>query len=301
MAPTTAKRYEDIIRHIEPFIGSIKLKDLKVHHVERLRNALLSTGKMRGQTVGDVLRVLSQAMRKAVKKGELTTNPADPSLVDRPVGTESPVTVIDEALARRILGAVRDTEPWDVAVHLALGMSLRREEVLGLRWSDVEVGYLRVTNTLTFAAGALHQGGAKTKAGQRELEIPTFVEQALKRQSARQAERRLLLGPAWSPPKDESGAEIALVVDRGDGGFYSPPSFSTGWARFAAQHGFGDVTFHGLRHGAATLMLAAGVPDPVAIKIMGHADTRILRRYQEVVRELKRDAATKMDALLGNA
>ena len=59
------------------------------------------------------------------------------------------------------------------------------------------------------------------------------------------------------------------------------------------------MTFHTLRHGAATLMLAGGVADAVAISVMGHADTAILRRYQDVVDELKQDAATKMDQLLG--
>ena len=57
--------------------------------------------------------------------------------------------------------------------------------------------------------------------------------------------------------------------------------------------------FHELRHGAATLMLAAGVPDAVAIEMMGHRDTRILHRYQKVVDRLKREAATRMDELLG--
>ena len=79
-----------------------------------------------------------------------------------------------------------------------------------------------------------------------------------------------------------------------------PASFSTGWRRFAKVRGFEGITFHGLRHGAATLLLAAGVPDIVALEVMGHADTRILRHYQEVVNELKRDAATRMDALLGS-
>ena len=59
------------------------------------------------------------------------------------------------------------------------------------------------------------------------------------------------------------------------------------------------VTFHGLRHGAATLLLAAGVPEPVALEVMGHADTRILRHYQEVVGDLKQDAARRMNELLG--
>jgi integrase len=79
-----------------------------------------------------------------------------------------------------------------------------------------------------------------------------------------------------------------------------PASFSTGWRRFAKAHGFEGVTFHNLRHGAATLLLAAGVADSVALEVMGHADTRILRHYQEVVSELKKDAASRMDRLLGS-
>ena len=105
--------------------------------------------------------------------------------------------------------------------------------------------------------------------------------------------RILFLGEAWQ--------DGDRVVDRGDGGPVSPPSFSTRWARFATRHEFGAITFHGLRHGAATLMLAAGVPDPVAVEIMGHADARILARYQKVVHALRRDAAHRMDALLGKS
>jgi integrase len=58
--------------------------------------------------------------------------------------------------------------------------------------------------------------------------------------------------------------------------------------------------FHGLRHGAATLPLAVDVPDTVTMRSMGHADTRILARYQDVVSELQRDAASRMDQLLGS-
>ena len=74
---------------------------------------------------------------------------------------------------------------------------------------------------------------------------------------------------------------------------------STGWRRFARGNGFEGAMFHTLRHGAATLMLVGGVSDAVAIEIMGHADTRILRRYQAVVDDLKQDAATRMDSVLG--
>jgi integrase len=71
------------------------------------------------------------------------------------------------------------------------------------------------------------------------------------------------------------------------------------WKDWAGAHGFAGIQLHELRHGAATLLLAAGVPDTVAMRTMGHADTRILTRYQDVVSELQRDAAARMDELLG--
>jgi integrase len=66
----------------------------------------------------------------------------------------------------------------------------------------------------------------------------------------------------------------------------------------SCARGLPHVPFHNLRHGTATLLLAAGVADRVVVEIMGHADTRILRRYQDVVPELLREAATKLSALL---
>lgn len=86
------------------------------------------------------------------------------------------------------------------------------------------------------------------------------------------------------------GLQSELVVDNGIGGTLAPGivldrlAQVRGHARVRRNH------FHGLRHGAATLLLAGGVSDAVVIKLMGHADTKILRRYQEVVDERQRDA-----------
>jgi integrase len=103
-------------------------------------------------------------------------------------------------------------------------------------------------------------------------------------------------------PLATEDAPVGLVnrgEGRGDGEHWLPPSFSTGWSRFAAKAGLFDVPLLGLRRGSATLMLASGVPDVVAAQIMGHADARILRRYQDIVPELTRDAAARMSTILG--
>jgi integrase len=287
LAPTTRQRYRDACRHVSEVIGKVRLDELRPVHVEKVRDRLLAD-RLAPQTVSDVLRVLSQALSRAESLGYVGKNVAAAGLVNRPTGLKPKFATIDAKLGARILDAVRGTDPWDVSAHLSLGLSLRREEVLGLRWVDVDDDVLRVRQTLTYAAGTYHVGPPKSDAGERDLPLPAFVARALKRHRAAQAERLLALGIV---PE--------LVVDNGIGEPWMPASFSTGWRRFANAHEFEGITFHTLRHGAATLLLAGGVADAVAIKLMGHADTKILRRYQEVVDELQRDAAARMDQLLG--
>lgn len=288
LAPTTRQRYREACLHVCGVIGSVRLSDLRPSHVEKVRDRLLAEGRLAPQTVSDVLRVLSQALSRAEARGLVGRNPADPSLVHRPTGERASFAVIDAALGSRILAAAAGTDPWDAAVHLALGLGLRREEVLGLRWDDVDDA-VHVRRTLTAADGEVHFGGPKSPAGRRDLPMPDFVARALQRHRLAQGERFLSLGL----PRPE------LVVCNPIGEPFQPASFSGAWRDFAEPHGFAGVTFHGLRHGAATLLLAAGVSDTVAMRTMGHADTRILARYQDVVSELQRDAAARMDQLLG--
>jgi integrase len=286
LAPTTRQRYGEAVRHVSGVIGRVRLADLRASHVEKCRDRLLASG-LAPQTVSDVLRVLSQALSRAEARG-LTQNVADARLVNRPAGEVREFTVIDAELGEKILEAATGTDPWDAACHLALGLGLRREEVLGLRWEDVSEGAVRVRQTLTAADGQLHYGPPKSKAGKRDLPLPDFVSAALRRHRKAQADR------LWP-----MGGRSELVVDDGIGGPWQPASFSGAWKAFASDRGFADITFHTLRHGAATLLLAAGVPDTVAMRAMGHADTRILARYQDVVADLMRDAASRMDGLLG--
>jgi len=291
LAPTTAGKYAKNAARISESIGDVPLRSLRASHVETLRDALGED--LAPQTVAEVLAFLSRALHRAEVQGLITRNFADASIVDRPSGAVRSFEVITPELGRRILKAARGADPWDAAVNLALGLSLRREEVLGLEWGavDLEAGVVRVEQTLTYAEGAVHWGPPKSAAGAREIPAPGFVVDALKRHRIAQGKRRWKVGEAWWAERD-------LVVDLGDGSPWLPPTFSTYWQRWAKRQGFETVTFHTLRHGAATLLLAAGVPDAVAVSIMGHADTRILHAYQDVLEDLKRDATDKLALLL---
>jgi integrase len=132
--------------------------DLRPSHVEGLRDRLLAEGKPAPQSVADVLRVLSQALSRAEAKRYVGKNVASAQLVDRPAWERSSFGVIDAETAMAILDAVRGGDPWDIAAHLAIGLGLRREEVLGLRHFDCEDEVIHVRQTLTYAAGGIHFG-----------------------------------------------------------------------------------------------------------------------------------------------
>ena len=109
-------------------------------------------------------------------------------------------------------------------------------------------------------------------------------------------------GPAPSLSKDELARLVKAARDREPRRAATIVLMANTGIRLASAAELipRTVPFLCLRHGTATLLLAAGVADRVVVEIMGHADTRILRRYQDVVPELMRDAATGLSALLAD-
>jgi integrase len=155
----------------------VKLADLRPIHVERLRDQLLAESKLAPQTVGSILRVLSQALGRATARGLVARNVADASLVDRPAGRLAPFVVVTPQMAGGVLRAAHGRDPWDPAAALGLGAGLRREEMLALRWQDVDLesGTAAITRTLTFAIGRSHfRNEAKSEAGNRTVSLPGF-------------------------------------------------------------------------------------------------------------------------------
>jgi integrase len=222
-----------------------------------MRDHLLVDGVLGPDAVAELMGILGRALNKAVAQGLITRNVAAREFVDRPASQRRPFTVIDPALGRSLIDRVRDTA-WDVPVSLALGTTLRREEILGLRWSDIDLDgmTINIRQAVTYAGGKVHVGEPKTSAGSREFSLPRFVCASLKRGRVEQNRRRLLLGEDW--------IDRDVVVDRGDGDYWVAPSFSTAWRRYNGKFDVEHVSLLGLRHGSATLMLAAGVPDAVA-------------------------------------
>jgi integrase len=132
----------------------------------------------------------------------------------------------------------------------------------------------------------------KTDRGRRKISLPAVTVDALKRHRRAQAERRLLLGEAWT--------DLDLVVDRGDGEHMDPDTFSAGFRRAASFAGIEAARLHDLRHAYATTLLAAGVNVKVVSEALGHARTAFtMDVYAHVLPTMGEQAAAAIEKALG--
>lgn len=133
--PRTQESYEGMVRlHIVPYLGTHKLQKLLPEHVQAMMNALTATG-LSPRTVEYACLVLRRALNQAVRWGYLMRNVAQ--LVETPRVPRHKVQPLDERQARALLDAVRGHR-MEVLYRVALSLGLRRGEVLGLRWVDVD-------------------------------------------------------------------------------------------------------------------------------------------------------------------
>ena len=171
---------------------------------------------------------------------------------------------------------------------------MRRGEVLGLRWTDVdlEARTVRIQSTRIRYRSTIATSTPKTARGNRTIAVGPAIIAALRAWKRQQTAERLLLGEAWS---DVGG----LVVTNIDGSAPNPEAFSNLFADLARRAGLPAIRLHDLRHSYATAALAAGVPVKVVSQRVGHADVGVtLKVYAHVMPGDDEDAALRADSLL---
>jgi integrase len=283
----THHRYAELFRiHIVPIIGKVRLDKLQPLHLERVYEEAFKKG-LSAQTVLHVHRLLYTALRQAVAWQLLARNVAEAVTPPRPERKDIEALTKEGVLT--LLDTVRGTE-LEVPAVLALGTGLRMGEVLGLRWKDVDLDErrARVVQTIQESPDGPIIVPPKTHRSRRIVLLPTFVAQSLKKHKASQAERRLACGAAW--------VDNDLIVERGDGQPMLTRVLSRRFSTAARRAGL-ELTFHGLRHGHASLMLAAGVNLKVVSERLGHSTIGITADlYTHVAEEVHRQAANSLDS-----
>ena len=208
LKPRTAARYRELLdRNILPVIGSLPLTKLRPDHVQDVLNEARASG-LSEQTALHIYRCLFAVLRQAVQLDLLWRNPAE--AVEAPQPERREVEPMKLEILERALSVVA-TSDLLMPTLLAVGAGMRRGEVLGLRWRDLdfETGTVRLSQTVqTDQEQGWTFTGTKTHRS-RVFHLPPFVLDALRAHRKAQSQRRLLCGPGW--------VDHDLVVDRGDG------------------------------------------------------------------------------------
>lgn len=282
LAPNTIRGYRvNIEKHIGPYIGQIRLDALKPSDIQGLYSKLLGQG-LSGTTVRYVHNNLHRALAVAVRQQILSRNPAD--CVEPPVIDRYEAATLNDTQVRQLLAACHGTEIY-VAVLLAVTLGLRRGEVLGLQWQDIDWQYstLCVCRSASFRNGGMVIGSTKTRSSRRTLLLPAGVVCEL-----RELGRDCL--PTWP------------ICRRSDGSILTTNALYHQFAAVLEQSGLPHIRFHDLRHTYATLMLRNGVPAKIASSILGHSSIGItLNTYSHVITEMQQGAAGVIDGILNGS
>jgi integrase len=296
-ASTRAQRETLVEAHIIPRLGRLRLQQLSTATLNAFYGELLGTGRRDGKgglsasSVAKIHGVLATALRMAIGEGTLVKAPTDGATPPRQRRPELKVWSAEEA--RVFLSSVRDDRLYP-AFALALATGLRRGELLGLAWRDVnlEGRWLSVRQTLVSVNFEVKLSEPKTKAGRRDVAIDQSIVELLRAWRLQQLRERHQLNLPAQRPDD-------LVFSQPDGSPLHPGLFTDVFDRRVKRAGVPRIRFHDLRHTAATLMLKSGVHYKVVSERLGHANVSItLDLYTHSVPSLQEEAAAKMGRLL---
>jgi integrase len=308
--PKTAATYRSLLEHhIIPTIGKVRLDVLTPAHVRRVEAAILERG-LSSTTAAQAHRILAVALKYAEREGRVTRNAA--TMTDAPRKAVQTLGVLTAADGRKVLQTVAEDRlgsRWAAA----LLMGGRQGELLGLELDRVtdRLDLSWQLQRLSWAHGCKTPCGAKrgTECPDRTINAPANWE------------HRYLTGGMWlSRPKSDAGYRIIPLVDplrsiiqrrveaaahepnpfgllwtsdpkripgtdrtrELDGSPIDPGQDNRAWHDVLARAGVTDVRLHDARHTTASLLLEAGVPEAITMRILGHNSYAVTRGYQNV-------------------
>ena len=298
--PNTAQSYRDTVkRYIIPHLGRSQLEKLRPLDIEHLLTKLRQDGKSASMTAY-TLRVLKMALQQGVRWQMLPRNVADaikPPKVERREmqywKPEEVVQFLDHTLEHR----------QHALFYLALMTGMRRGELLGLMWDDLDLQRSRLTvrhNLVEIQGegveGKMRKGKAtvssrkavlgplKSDASRRTLVLSKGTVEKLKEHRQLQVQERAMAADAWN--------EEGFVFASQFGGPTLPDHLSNIYQTLLTKIPVKAIRFHDLRHTAASLMIRKGVPPKTVSERLGHADVAFtLRVYVHLYDEQREEAA----------
>lgn len=280
LKPRTIESYQALIRHyILPTLGRIDLAKLSAEAIQVALAVPLSAGH--GRTAEQVYTLLVQLCRAAVRAGHIMRSPMDTVL--RPYHVPTPTAWWSPEDAARFL-RLRELalDPHLVVWALALTCGLRRGELCGLQWQDIDLGQCTITvarQRITLADGRTVAAPPKSRSSARTLAIPADLS-------------------AWlADHRPGTGGYVAISATTGRP--ITPSGLDQAWSRAVRAAGMPPITLHGCRHTCGAAAVRAGVAMRVLQDIMGHSTDAITSQiYAHVDQRAQRAALDSITELM---
>jgi|HubBroStandDraft_6_1064221.scaffolds.fasta_scaffold00002_22 integrase len=298
-------RYRQIVKqYLVAALGELRVDKLKPAHIEGAI-ANWSSGALIKRTEKPLsprsVRHLRDTMRAACRWGlrmELMSRDVT-AAVEPPKVEQKEMQTLDAAGVAALLTAAEGSE-LQAPIAVLVGTGLRRGELLGLRWTDLDLdgGRLSVRRSIELVDGQRREKPPKTTRSARTLSLAAFVVDTLRRQKKEQLERfRVSLADDLAARRCQ---EAAYVFDRADGSLWKPDSFSWSFAALIRRAKLPKVRLHDLRHSHATLSLAAGADLKTISTALGHSTIAITANtYIHAIEAMQRAHADRLEAVLG--
>jgi integrase len=297
--------YEMLIRvHLKPGIGDVRLKQLLPNHLQKLYNEKFENGRadkpgqgLSARTVELIHTVISSALKQALREGLVARNVSEATILPRNEKQEMRVLSFEEG--QRFVGAL-DESTYGVAFAFTLGTGLRRGELLGLKWQDIDfqLKTLSVRQALSRVKAYEDAGGAKTEVrlqppktqkSQRTIPVTDNLIEALSAHRLRQNTEMLAAGASY----DNQG----LIFCTNLGKPIEPRNFDRKFYKIMVDTGIGGAKVHTLRHTFATRLLENGVDLNTVQTILGHTQLSTTVIYTHPNIEMQRKATDTLNEL----
>ena len=301
-SPATLRDYKDVVRrYLKPVFGKMKLQDIQKVHIQKAYNnwrkkSNASEKPLRSETIQHINRVFKTALNEAVERGYIKQNPIHKIKIPKDNTTnKQEVYTIEEI--RELQKAVKNTD-MELPVALLFDCLMRRGELLGLRYSDINFE----TSTVTICHSLVESEDSKvailkdckTDSSYRKIVVSDHTMKLLKKQRAIYKANKLRLGKDFN--------DTNYVVCQENGQCFLPKSFTRKWARTLEIHNLRHIRLHDTRHSAISLLLSEGVPVHIVQQRAGHKDPQItLAVYSHVAKDKQNIVAEKMDSLIFSA
>lgn len=285
---STYTKYRSLLsKHVLPEIGHVQLSKLTLEQVQALYARKLKEG-FAPSTIHAFHDLIHRGLDQAVRWKLIGENVSEN--VSLPRVRKQEIQTLTSKQARQLLDTAKG-HLLETLLAVALATGMRRGELLGLRWQDIDFDTmsLQVCRTVGFGKGRKYVvNEPKTASGRRRIILPQFAVDALKQHRIQQLERRLQVGGAW--------VDCDLVFCDAVGDYFPLSSLEHFFQVLLKQAGLPHMRFHDLRHSAATMLLTMGVHPKVVQELLGHSQISMtMDTYSHVLPSMQQEAMRKLD------